>query len=60
MALGILFIHTYFGYFASGGPAGVGAAVGNAVRSSLILVVSVTLLVSLAVYGSDGHFNLSG
>jgi phospholipid/cholesterol/gamma-HCH transport system permease protein len=60
MALGILFIHTYFGYFATGGPAGVGAAVGNAVRSSLILVVSVTLLVSLAVYGSDGHFNLSG
>ncbi|WP_201407653.1 ABC transporter permease, partial [Mycobacterium paraintracellulare] len=28
MALAILLIHTYFGYFASGGPAGVGAAVG--------------------------------
>ncbi|WP_197374995.1 MlaE family ABC transporter permease [Mycolicibacterium baixiangningiae] len=60
MALTILLIHTYFGYFASGGPSGVGAAVGNAVRASLILVVSVTLLVSLSVYGSNGNFNLSG
>jgi phospholipid/cholesterol/gamma-HCH transport system permease protein len=60
MAITILLIHTYFGYFASGGPAGVGAAVGNAVRTSLIAVVSVTLLVSLAVYGANGNFNLSG
>jgi phospholipid/cholesterol/gamma-HCH transport system permease protein len=60
MALAILLIHTYFGYYATGGPSGVGAAVGNAVRTSLIVVVSVTLLVSLAVYGSNGNFNLSG
>jgi phospholipid/cholesterol/gamma-HCH transport system permease protein len=60
MALTILLIHTYYGYFATGGPSGVGAAVGNAVRTSLIVVVSVTLLVSLAVYGSNGNFNLSG
>jgi phospholipid/cholesterol/gamma-HCH transport system permease protein len=60
MALTILLIHTYHGYFATGGPSGVGVAVGNAVRTSLIVVVSVTLLVSLAVYGSNGNFNLSG
>ncbi|MEV5361043.1 ABC transporter permease [Micrococcus luteus] len=60
MALAVLLIHTYFGYFASGGPSGVGAAVGNAVRTSLVVVVSVTLLVSLAIYGSNGNFNLSG
>lgn len=60
MALTILLIHTYFGYFASGGPSGVGAAVGNAVRTSLVVVVSVTLLVSLSVYGANGNFNLSG
>jgi len=60
MALAILLVHTYFGYFATGGPAGVGAAVGNAVRASLITVVSVTLLVSLAIYGANGNFNLSG
>jgi phospholipid/cholesterol/gamma-HCH transport system permease protein len=60
MAISILLIHTYFGFFASGGPSGVGVAVGNAVRTSLIVVVSVTLLVSLSVYGSNGNFNLSG
>ncbi|KUI27123.1 ABC transporter permease [Mycobacterium sp. IS-1742] len=60
MAITILLVHTYFGYFASGGPSGVGVAVGNAVRTSLIVVVSVTLLVSLAVYGSNGNFNLAG
>ncbi|MCV7431382.1 MlaE family ABC transporter permease [Mycolicibacterium bacteremicum] len=60
MALAVLFIHTYFGFFATGGPSGVGVAVGNAVRTSLVVVVSVTLLVSLAIYGSNGNFNLSG
>jgi phospholipid/cholesterol/gamma-HCH transport system permease protein len=60
MAITILLIHTYFGFFATGGPSGVGVAVGNAVRTSLIVVVSVTLFVSLAIYGSNGNFNLAG
>ncbi|WP_372507429.1 MlaE family ABC transporter permease [Mycolicibacillus koreensis] len=60
MALTVLLVHTYFGYFASGGPSGVGVAVGDAVRTSLVVVISVTLLVSLSVYGSNGNFNLSG
>jgi phospholipid/cholesterol/gamma-HCH transport system permease protein len=60
MALAVLLIHTYFGYFASGGPSGVGVAVGNAVRTSLVVVVSVTLLVSLSIYGANGNFHLSG
>ncbi|ANI38832.1 MlaE family ABC transporter permease [Mycolicibacterium vaccae] len=60
MAIAVLLVHTYFGYFASGGPSGVGVAVGNAVRTSLIVVISVTLLVSLSIYGANGNFNLSG
>jgi phospholipid/cholesterol/gamma-HCH transport system permease protein len=60
MAIAILLVHTYYGYFASGGPSGVGVAVGNAVRTSLVVVVTVTLLVSISVYGSNGNFNLSG
>jgi phospholipid/cholesterol/gamma-HCH transport system permease protein len=60
VALAILLVHTYFGYYATGGPSGVGVAVGNAVRTSLVVVVSITLLVSLAVYGVSGNFNLSG
>src|SRR5947209_92214 len=60
MALSVLLLHTHYGYFASGGPEGVGVATGNAVRSSLIVVISVTLLLSLSIYGSNGNFNLSG
>lgn len=60
MALAVMLIHTYHGYNASGGPVGVGVAVGNAVRASLIAVVTVTLLISLAIYGGSGNFNLSG
>ncbi|MBF6272081.1 MULTISPECIES: ABC transporter permease [Nocardia] len=60
MALAVMMIHTYYGYNATGGPVGVGIAVGNAVRASLVAVVSVTLLMSLAIYGTSGNFHLSG
>jgi phospholipid/cholesterol/gamma-HCH transport system permease protein len=60
MAIAVMLIHTYYGFNASGGPAGVGMAVGKAVRASLITVVVITLFISLAVYGASGNFNLSG
>jgi phospholipid/cholesterol/gamma-HCH transport system permease protein len=56
----IMLIHTYYGYTAAGGPAGVGEAVGRAVRASLIAMAMAVLFVSLAVYGQSGNFNLSG
>lgn len=59
MAIVIMLIHTYYGYAATGGPAGVGEAVGRAVRASLVSAVFVSLLVSLAVYGQSGSFHLS-
>jgi phospholipid/cholesterol/gamma-HCH transport system permease protein len=60
MALVIMLVHTYYGFTASGGPAGVGEAVGRAVRTSLIIAALVTVMISLAVYGQSGNFNLSG
>jgi phospholipid/cholesterol/gamma-HCH transport system permease protein len=60
MALVVMLVHTYYGFNASGGPAGVGEAVGRAVRTSMVAAVCVTLLVSLAIYGQTGDFNLSG
>lgn len=60
MAIVIMLVHTYYGFTASGGPAGVGEAVGRAVRSSLISAGVLTVFVSLAVYGQSGSFNLSG
>jgi phospholipid/cholesterol/gamma-HCH transport system permease protein len=56
----VMLVHTYYGFTASGGPAGVGEAVGRAVRTSLIVLVAVTLLVTLAIYGPSGNFNFSG
>jgi phospholipid/cholesterol/gamma-HCH transport system permease protein len=60
MALVIMLVHTYYGFTASGGPAGVGEAVGRAVRTSLIIAALVTVMISLAVYGQSGDFNLAG
>ena len=59
MAIVVMLIHTYYGYNASGGPAGVGEAVGRAVRASLVSLVFVSLLSSLAIYGQSGHFHLA-
>lgn len=60
MAIVVMLVHTYYGFTASGGPAGVGEAVGRAVRTSLVVAAIVTLFVSLAIYGQSGNFNLSG
>jgi phospholipid/cholesterol/gamma-HCH transport system permease protein len=60
MSIAVMLVHTYYGYNASGGPIGVGVAVGQAVRTSLVVVVVITLFISLAVYGASGNFNLSG
>jgi phospholipid/cholesterol/gamma-HCH transport system permease protein len=60
LAVVIMLVHTYYGFTAHGGPAGVGEAVGRAVRSSLILAAFVLVMMSLAVYGQSGNFNLAG
>ncbi|EHB49834.1 protein of unknown function DUF140 [Mycolicibacterium rhodesiae JS60] len=60
MAVVIMLVHTFYGYHASGGPAGVGEAVGRAVRTSMISASVVVLFMSLAIYGQTGHFNLAG
>lgn len=60
MATVIMLVHTYYGFTASGGPAGVGQAVGRAVRTSLVVSAFVVTTISLAVYGQSGNFNLAG
>ncbi|MFT4262222.1 MAG: ABC transporter permease [Nocardioides sp.] len=60
MAIVVMLIHTYFGYTASGGPAGVGEAVGRSVRSSLSAVMIVNLLIGMAIYSNFNTFHLAG
>ena len=59
MAVIVMISHCYYGYTASGGPVGVGQAVGRSMRFSLVSVVVVVLLAELALYGVDPNFNLT-
>jgi len=43
----VILIHTYYGFFASGGPAGVGVAVGRAIRASITAVVIINMVLSI-------------
>jgi phospholipid/cholesterol/gamma-HCH transport system permease protein len=60
IAIVIILIHTYYGYTASGGPAGVGLAVGRAVRTSLIAVMTIELCIAMALYANSDAFRISG
>ncbi|MCF8571246.1 ABC transporter permease [Gordonia sp. HY002] len=60
MAFLVMLICTYYGYYAGGGPEGVGVATGRAVRLSLIAVVTVTLVIALVLYGSARELRLAG
>ncbi|TXI53636.1 MAG: ABC transporter permease [Mycobacterium sp.] len=60
MTVVIMLVHTYYGFTASGGPAGVGEAVGRAVRTSMVVAAIEIVMISLAVYGQSGNFNLAG
>lgn len=54
-AIVVVLIHTYYGFYASGGPAGVGVAVGRAIRASIVAVVVLNLLMSLLMWGAGGE-----
>ncbi|MDT7545865.1 MAG: phospholipid/cholesterol/gamma-HCH transport system permease protein [Actinomycetota bacterium] len=56
----IILTHCYYGYTASGGPAGVGVAVGRAVRLAITSVVAVDLLLDLALYGTNVSVRIAG
>src|SRR5680860_878734 len=59
-AIVIILIHCYYGYTASGGPAGVGVAVGRAVRASLVAINVVDFFLSLAIWGTSTTVRIAG
>ena len=59
-AMLITLIHTYYGYYASDGPAGVGRAVGKALRSTIVWLVLVNLLLSYVFWGNRTTVSLTG
>jgi phospholipid/cholesterol/gamma-HCH transport system permease protein len=59
-ALMVALIHAWFGYNASGGPAGVGEATGRAIRASIVSIVIADMLLTLAFWGNDPGFRIQG
>ena len=59
-AVVVIMIHCYHGYHASGGPAGVGIAVGHAVRTSIVAINVIDLFLSMAIWGTTTTVRLAG
>jgi phospholipid/cholesterol/gamma-HCH transport system permease protein len=53
-------IQCYYGYFASGGPEGVGVAAGHAMRASITVVIILNALLTMAMWGVDAGARLGG
>ncbi|OBJ42499.1 ABC transporter permease [Mycolicibacterium mucogenicum] len=56
----VTLIHCYYGYFASGGPVGVGQASGRAVRASLVTIVVLDFLTTVLLWGIRPVFVFKG
>ncbi|MFO6452523.1 MULTISPECIES: MlaE family ABC transporter permease [unclassified Aeromicrobium] len=56
----VILIHCYYGYYASGGPVGVGVAVGRAVRTSIVVINVADLMMSMAIWGTTTTVRLAG
>lgn len=56
----IIMVHCYYGFHATGGPAGVGVAVGRAVRAAIVLVNVLDFFLSLAIWGTTTTVRVAG
>ncbi|MGF2946015.1 MlaE family ABC transporter permease [Mycobacterium sp. Lab-001] len=53
-------IHCYYGYFVTGGPVGVGRASGRAVRASLVAIMILDFITTVALWGLQPVFVFKG
>ena len=56
----VVLAHCYYGYRATGGPAGVGVAVGRSVRTAIVAVAVLDLFLSLAIWGATTTVQVAG
>nr|WP_271210858.1 ABC transporter permease [Rhodococcus wratislaviensis]GLK36443.1 putative YrbE family protein [Rhodococcus wratislaviensis] len=56
----VTLIHCYYGYFASGGPAGVGSASGRAIRASLVAIVVLNFVMTVIIWGLSPELVFKG
>lgn len=53
-------VQCYYGFYASGGPEGVGIAAGHAMRAAITVVVMVNMLLTMALWSVDAGARLGG
>lgn len=53
-------IQCYYGFYASGGPAGVGVAAGHGMRASITVVIMVNMLLTMTLWGIDSGARFGG
>jgi phospholipid/cholesterol/gamma-HCH transport system permease protein len=56
----VVLVHCYYGYRAKGGPAGVGVAVGRAVRTAIVAINIIDFFMSLAIWGATTTVRVAG
>ncbi|MEQ3550529.1 ABC transporter permease [Pseudonocardia nematodicida] len=56
----IILIHCHYGYSAKGGPAGVGVAVGRAVRLSIVSTAILDFFLTLVMFGTSTSVRVAG
>lgn len=59
-AIAVILIHCYQGFFAHGGPEGVGVASGRAIRASLVAIITLDMIMTLAMWGLHSPVTFSG
>ncbi|SLD74671.1 yrbE family protein [Mycobacteroides abscessus subsp. massiliense] len=53
-------VQCYYGFYAGGGPEGVGIAAGHAMRAAITVVVMVNMLLTMALWSVDAGARLGG
>lgn len=56
----VILIHCYQGFFATGGPEGVGIASGRAVRASFIAIITLDMMLTIVLWGINAPITFSG
>jgi phospholipid/cholesterol/gamma-HCH transport system permease protein len=53
-------VQCYYGFYATGGPEGVGVAAGHAMRASITVVIMVNMLLTMALWSIDAGARFGG
>ncbi|MFQ6397366.1 ABC transporter permease [Nocardia sp. KC 131] len=59
-AVAVIIIHCYQGYFATGGPDGVGIASGRAIRASLVAIIALNMVMTMLLWGFTAPVRFGG